>query len=50
MVVFFATQDLVEFHYHLFVKCLRDEEEEEEEDEDGDEWLFKLHGDMAQKV
>ena len=56
MVVFFSTQDLVEFHHQVFSKCLEKEADEGVDIEAGgkkkeeSDWLFKLHGDMQQKV
>ena len=51
MVVFLATQDSVEFHHSILQTTLNDHSDQEEDEEDDDSLeLFKLHGEMPQKV
>ena len=48
MVVFLPTQVSVEFHYKVFVNSLSNPEDEKEANHDIS--IFKLHGEMQQKV
>ena len=51
MVVFLSTQHSVEFHHTVFENVLRERDAEENTPSSGvDIVLFKLHGDMPQKV
>ena len=59
MIVFFATQDSVDFHHELFTHaCYRKNNQQDEENEELDTKpvrifdlpIYKLHGDMPQKV
>ena len=50
MVVFLATQDSVEFHHSILQTTLSHHGDQEEDEEDDSLELFKLHGEMPQKV
>ncbi|CAH1787054.1 unnamed protein product, partial [Owenia fusiformis] len=47
MIVFFATQDMVEYHHSLLSSTVCKNEDDDEGDSDID--LFTLHGEMSQK-